>query len=228
MGTSVNKSIRESERRRKKELREAEGRARAQQSLLDKVQKTISKTTTLKEKVFDSLEDTYASGKIDKGEYEKLKGRQTEITEDILLIGKKPIQTLSTRYITGKIDKKEFERMKLDLLPADFFTEKEGMENQLKLLEDGLRAFLDECSKEKGRDHCQYCGRKTSFFNNVTEFENLLLCSDCKKSLSSLLNFPGFNGKYYVIEPFRCSVQDIVGKNLHVKVRLSDEVLLGS
>ena len=207
-----NRAERESEKNRKKELKE-----------IEETQKKLTMVNEKMRKVVQALEDIYASGKINEDRYKKLKQREAEISIDLIAIAKTPGISLAKRYITGAIEKDEFEKIQKALLPEELFEEKRIISESINDLENELKDFRNNC-KNNDEDGCQFCGKKKSFLSPIKIEDGLKLCGKCKSQLLNIQNYKGFSGNYFTVEPTKITFSNI-DNSIKVDVNLKNELL---
>lgn len=199
---------------------EAQRRRRQEEREIGKLKKKIETFDERMERIDRSLDEKYASGKINKEKYENLKTRKLDIGEELIVLAKTPGVTLAKRYITGEIDKEEFERIKKDLLPVELFEEKEKIQETLKNILKELEKFRKECKKVSEKT-CQRCGTKEAFLRPIKLEDNLQLCGNCKIKLLKIQNYDGFEGKYLTAMPIKIRFIDLANKGFNFKVSLN-------
>jgi len=204
--------------------REAERKRRQKEKELERLQKKIIGLNEKMEKVLHALDGIYASGKINKDEYEKLKSRKSDIGLELLAIAKTPGVTLAKRYLTGKIDKDEFKNMQKDLLPGELFEEKEKIKKDADEIIKKIKKFNKDC-KEATEDVCQHCGTKKAFLRPIKIEDGLQLCGGCKLKLLKIQKYKGFSGKYLTIAPIRVRFADADAKKIILEAIFNNSFL---
>lgn len=217
MNASVNRWARESERESNRLRRENEKAATAQRRENERNTKKAQKIHDKLDSIVSELTKLYASGKIDKQQYETLKLRENDVPIDFLAVIGAPFIALAKRYITGKIDKAEFDSLSQEILPADFIDER----NQIAIDADSqfkqYEKFISECIQPKG---CKYCGKK-GLFTSLSEYKGVQLCQKHANELKALCIYQHYG--YY----FRVDEVDLVelgqgGAVLNLKLRIEN------
>jgi hypothetical protein len=208
--SSYNKSVREKERQQRIEARE-----------LERLQKKVNNAYEKLKKICNALEDEYAKGKIGKKEYKELKNRESEITIDLVVVGKSPFISLAKRYITGKIDSKEFEEIQKDILPTELLEERQLINEGYEEALNKLKEFRNSC-KDTAEDECQKCNSKKTFFSGLKVLDSLRLCKKCRAELLKL-QFYEFSGDYFVVDTKQLSFSDVDDK-IKLAVNLRQEL----
>lgn len=213
ISAASNRAAREAERRRRQEEKEQK-----------RLQKKVAGINEKMDKILLALDGIYASGKIDKNSYQKLKLRQSDIGLDLIALAKTPGVTLAKRYITGKIDKDEFESMQKDLLPAELFEEKENIKKATGAITKELEKFRKDC-KEAIVDTCQHCGTKKAFLRPIKTEDGLQLCGGCRSKLLKIQKYKGFSGKYLTVAPIRVKFTDADAEKFTLEAVFNNNLL---
>lgn len=179
----------------------------------EKINKKIGKIAEQKDKVEESLKAELASGKVSSTEYESLLTRMDDITDELLVFGKAAGTTLGKRYVCGKIEKVEFEKLRAALVPAGLYQEKGLIESQIKEAQNDVEEFKKNCSAAPNA--CAKCKKPRKFFRWLKEEDGLLLCRKCRKELTNLKHYKGFEGLYVVTNP--CEVRERMSINISIR-----------
>ncbi len=205
-------------------LKEQEKQQKAKSRQQEKVQKNVQKIIEKQNKIYESLDDIYAKGKLSKKEYESLKLRKPAITLELIVLGKSAGVSLGKRYITGQIDDLEFQKIQKEILPHGFFNDQKILQSQVAEVQEKFKNFQKECNA-KQQDACMYCAKKKGFLTPLKGVGQFLLCNKCSKALENILHFKGFSGEYLEADSIKFTPQDMQGK-LVVPASLSAHLFL--
>ncbi len=177
-------------------IRAQEKAQRQMERQREKINRKIGKISEQRDKVEESLKTELASGKVSGTEYDSLLKRMEGVTDELLVFGKAAGIALGKRYVCGKIDKIEFEKLRAVLVPAELYQEKSLIESQIKEIQIEIEEFKKSCSTLENA--CSKCKKPKKFFRWLRVEDGLLLCRRCRKELSDLKHYAGFNGVYVV------------------------------
>lgn len=188
-------------------------RARAQQKDLDILRKKLEKIQESREKVLMALKNRFADNSITREEYEKLQGRMTEVTDEILIFGKTPAVTLCKNYVCGEIDKATFDEVRAALVPVALDAERNSIMTAVAEKQKQQADFLSGCSAKEGS--CGKCGKEKKWYSIFGQINNISTCGKCISKYKSYCKYSGFNGDYLTVEP--CEVTQDTKLNVSLK-----------
>ncbi len=206
INTAANKATNEVEREAKRTQREQE-----------RINKKIVNIEVKMEKIIETLNDQFAKGRINKEEYSKLLQRKPDISIDLIVFGKVAGVSVAKRYICGKISKKEFNEICNNVIPSEVRIEKIKIKKDYDELLNKIEIFKKTCSLIRDNT-CQKCGKEKKLFSPIKIIENLKLCNSCSKKLKNLINYKGFIGNFFYINPHKISINEIEKTNLVVGI----------
>jgi len=198
--SSLNAAARGADRASRQAQREQEKEEREIARYQEKLAKKAAALKEKQAKPLHNLKDLFAKGKVDRKTYKNLERRQSEISPDLILFGKRAGLTLASRYVTGKVDKKTFLEQQKEII-GDVIDEKDEIVKLANSQEKELKDFIKKCGKsKKSTEKCSCCGKTKSFFKRIKEIDGLNLCGNCVRDYKQLLVFDGFDGEFFIVE----------------------------
>jgi hypothetical protein len=194
-------------------VREDERRIRHQEKEADKYSKKVEKIEDAREKIKLALDNEYAAGRVGDKEYEQLRERMKDISDELLVFGKSAGVTLGKRYVCGKIDHNQFIEMLHEFVPVELYGEKASVIKEVKKRQEDLLQFRSTCIQET--DICQKCSKAKGLFRSLYNNDGIMLCNKCTEEYKSLKIYRGFDGIYLAADP--CEISDQMCMSVSIK-----------
>ena len=157
-----------------------------------------------KREIKGALKEQLKIGKIGRKEFNILKKRMNDVSDDLVAFGSSAGIILGKKYVCGVIDKEDFEQIKCDLLPASLEEEKEYVISEIEKHKESLSMFKQVCTHD---EHvCQKCHRDKLFYMKFKEAEGIKLCGGCYEIYKKHKNYSGYYGRYIISKP--CKIDE--------------------
>lgn len=186
-----------------------------QRRLVERFEKRKASATEKRNNPIQKLQEKYAAGKITKDEFDRLAVRDKKITLDYVIFGRVAGIKLAERYLQGKIDDEEFEQLRNELL-GDPEAERDKIINEFKLKLSEVNSAVAKARADKSDSKCNYCGRAKKFYSPLLKESDFKLCVPCKSKFKSILNYPGYNGEYYIADKAKIIIDKPMGLRMNV------------
>lgn len=183
--------------------KENERRIRQQERETERYNKKLVKIEESREKIKTALNNDYAAGKINDGEYVNLTKRMDDISDELIVFGKSAGVTLGKRYVCGKIDNDQFTQMSSEFIPTELYKERDSILSIIKEKQDNLIKFKDTCNNLS--NVCQKCNQDKSFLKPLHKIDDFNLCGKCLRNYKNIKEYNGFDGNYLIADPISIS-----------------------